>query len=359
MDIVLIKNRDDARIALVPTDIKKLVSLGHKCVVLKGTGLESNITDENFKDAGATVLETEADLKIALKTANIVVSTKIIDNEALLKTASKDALFITMVNSFLNGKTVEKYKSMSLQLFAMEFIPRITRLQNMDILSSQSNIGGYRAVIEGLYEYGRVCPMMTTAAGTIKPSKFLIIGAGVAGLQAIATAKRIGGIVSVFDVRAAAKEQVESLGATFVEVESKENLETAGGYAKETSEEYKKAQAEKLAEEIKKVDIVITTANIPGRAAPKLVTEEMIKSMKNGSVIVDMAAEMGGNTDLTEAGKRIKKYGTIIIGDKNLTAKIPESSSNLFSRNILNLLQHIVKDDAIDKSDEALEKCYI
>lgn len=359
MDIVLIKNPDDPRIALVPTDIKKLTSLGHKCFLLSSTGIGANLKDSDFSDAGATVLKNENDLKNILKTANIVVSTKIISNENLLRAASKEALFVTMVNQYLNGKIVEKYKELSLKLFAMEFLPRITRLQNMDILSSQSNIGGYRAVIEALHEYGRVCPMMTTAAGTIKPSRFLIIGAGVAGLQAIATAKRMGAVVSVFDVRTAAKEQVESLGATFIEVESKENLETSGGYAKETSEEYKNAQAAKLSEEIKKVDVVITTANIPGRAAPKLVTEEMIKSMKNGSIIVDMAAEMGGNTDLTEVGKNVKKHGTLIIGEKNLTAKVPESSSNLFSRNILNLLQHIIKDNVINKSDEALEKCFL
>lgn len=359
MKIVVVKNSNDPRIALIPADIKKLVAAAHECFFVKGSGIDSGFSDEEYVNAGASVLGDNNALYEKLKEADLVVSTKIIDDDKVINSAVKSALFITSVNSFLNAKLLEKYKKLGLQVFAMELLPRITRTQNMDILSSQSNIAGYKAVIEAVHEYGRVCPMMTTAAGTIRPARFLVIGAGVAGLQAIATAKRLGGVVYVFDVRAAAKEQVESLGGVFVEVESKENLESKDGYAKETSEEYKKAQQIKLEEEIKKADIVITTANIPGRAAPKLVTKEMIKSMKNGAVIVDLAAEMGGNTELTECNKRIKKGGVLIIGDSNMPALVAESSSSLFSRNVFNLINHIIKDNKLDKSDEALSKCYL
>lgn len=359
MKIVVVKNSGDSRIALVPADVKKLISASHECFFVKGSGLDSGFSDDDYINAGAKQISNHDALYEKLKEFDIVVSTKIISDEKVLSSVSKNVLFITFVNSFLNAKVLEKYKKLGLQVFGMELLPRITRTQNMDILSSQSNIAGYKAVIEAVHEYGRVCPMMTTAAGTIKPARFLIIGAGVAGLQAIATAKRLGGVVYVFDVRAAAKEQVESLGGVFVDVESKENLESKDGYAKEASEEYKKAQQIKLEEEIKKADIVITTANIPGRAAPKLVTSDMIKSMKHGAVIVDLAAEMGGNTDLTEYNKRVKKGGVLIIGDGNMPALVAESSSSLFSRNVFNLINHIVKDNKLDKSDEALSKCYL
>lgn len=358
MNILLLKSETDKRIALTPSDIKKLSSQ-HKCFVKSNLGSEIGFSDEMFQESGAEILKTEHDFVNKVKTADIFISTKIIGDESIIKNAKKGSLFITHVNQFLNSELVAKYQKNNLSIFAMEKIPRITRTQNMDILSSQSNIAGYKSVLVALQEYQRACPMMTTAAGTVKPARFLIIGAGVAGLQAIATAKRLGGVVYVFDVRSAAKEQVESLGGNFVEIKTNENLETDGGYAKETSQEYKEAQQALLKEQVKLADIIITTANIPSKKAPILITEEMIKTMKQGSIIVDLAAEMGGNTELTENNKTIQKYNATIIGNSNFASEVAETSSTLFSKNIYNLLNHIIKNNTLDKSDSELNVCYL
>ncbi|MEM9468926.1 MAG: NAD(P) transhydrogenase subunit alpha, partial [Pseudomonadota bacterium] len=246
-------------------------------------------------------------------------------------------------------------------LLSMELVPRITRAQSMDVLSSQSNLAGYKSVLDGAEHYGRAFPMMMTAAGTIAPAKVFIMGAGVAGLQAIATAKRLGAVVSATDVRPAAKEQVQSLGANFVAVEDDEfkKAETAGGYAKEMSAAYKKKQAKLIEETIAKQDIVITTALIPGRPAPKLVTEAMVKSMKPGSVIVDMAVDMGGNCELSEAGQAVQKHGVTIVGHHNVPSRLPTDASSLYAKNVLNLLNLIIDKDkgelAIDFEDEIIK----
>jgi NAD(P) transhydrogenase subunit alpha len=265
-----------------------------------------------------------------------------------------------MLDPYRNRDQIKAYAEQGLSAFAMELVPRITRAQSMDVLSSQANLAGYKAVLDASAEFGRAFPMMMTAAGTIAPAKVFVMGAGVAGLQAIATARRLGAVVSATDVRPAAKEQVESLGASFVMVESEETkqAETAGGYAKEMSEDYKRKQAALVAEHIKKQDVVICTALIPGRPAPRLVSADMVKSMKPGSVIVDLAVETGGNCELSELDKVVEKHGIRIVGWGNVPARIAVDASALYARNLLNFLGLIVgKDGAlkIDPEDEIIK----
>ncbi|MBY3752604.1 Re/Si-specific NAD(P)(+) transhydrogenase subunit alpha [Azospirillum formosense] len=332
------------RVAASPETVKKLKALSLEVVVETGAGLGSNLPDRVYQDAGA---EIAPDAASALADADIVLKVQRpllagegdLDELALIK---RGALLFAILNPYNSRDHVAAYAAAGVNAFAMEFMPRITRAQVMDVLSSQANLAGYKAVVDAASEYGRAYPMMMTAAGTVPPARAFIMGVGVAGLQAIATAKRLGAIVSATDVRPAVKEQVQSLGGSFVAVENDEfkQAETAGGYAKEMSDDYKRQQAALVAEHIKKQDIVITTALIPGRKAPILVTREHVASMKPGSVIIDLAVEQGGNVEGSELGKVVTtENGVKIVGHANYPSRIAESASLLYAKNLLALLQ--------------------
>ena len=347
----------EPRVAAIPETVKKLSALGIKMVITKGAGEAASYLDKDYKDAGAEIVATN-DAAVAKADAVFCIRTP---DATIVSKMKKGAMVIGGLSPFSFAENAEPFKKAGLKAIAMELMPRITRAQNMDILSSQSNLAGYQAVIEAAKAFNKALPMMMTAAGTIAPAKAFIMGVGVAGLQAIATAKRLGAVVSATDVRAATKEQVQSLGGKFVMVEDDESkeAETAGGYAKEMSAEYKKKQAALIAETIAKQDIVITTALIPGRPAPELVSEEMVKSMKPGSVIVDLAAPMGGNCPLTQPDKVIVKHGVTIIGYTNLAGHVATDASALFARNLLNFITLVYDKDKgkIDlKKDEEITK---
>ena len=347
------KNNTEKRILLSLETVKKLSKEKLSILIVKGYGLNSNISDQELIDSGATI-ETEENI---LKKSDVVLKISLEEDEIeLLKNGANIVL-----NSFdkKNLEILKKLKGKNINIFSLDFLPRITRAQSMDILSSQANLAGYRSVIDSSYEFNKAVPMMMTAAGTVTPAKFFIIGAGVAGLQAIATAKRLGGVVSATDVRLASKEQVESLGGKFVFVEDMENLETAGGYAKEASEDFKKKQEELLKETVKKQDIIICTALIPGKKAPRIITEEMVLSMKPGSIICDLAAAQGGNSAFSEPDKIVEKNGIKIIGYTNFASRISETASNLLAKNIYNFIDLIYdkenKTIKIDKEDEIIK----
>ncbi|OIO68147.1 MAG: NAD(P)(+) transhydrogenase (Re/Si-specific) subunit alpha [Zetaproteobacteria bacterium CG12_big_fil_rev_8_21_14_0_65_55_1124] len=324
---------NEARVAATPETIKKFVAQGFTVQVQAGAGNGSLIADADYEAAGATIVK---DAKSLLKSADIVLKVRA-PEKAEIKLMSSNATVISLFSPFTNP-LLSDYAKHGLTCFALEMVPRISRAQSMDVLSSQANIAGYKAVLMAAEHYRRFFPMMMTAAGTVQPAHVLVMGAGVAGLQAIATARRLGALVEAFDVRAAAREQVESLGAKFVEVPVEEDAEDAGGYAKEVSEEYKQKQAELIAKHAAKADIVITTALIPGRPAPVLVTEEVVKAMKPGSVIVDMAAEMGGNCPLTELDKTVVKHGVTLIGESNIPSLVAADASQLYARNLNHFL---------------------
>ena len=323
---------NEKRIAISPDTIKKYITSGLSVQLEKDFGKNSNIDDNELQRLGAKILNKEE----IYKTSDIIVKINCpSDSEILL--IKEGAVLIGSFFPYLNKDRINKLLKRNIKIFSLELLPRITRAQSMDILSSQANLAGYKAVIDSVYEYNKAVidsvyefnkavPMMMTAAGTITPAKFFVIGAGVAGLQAIATAKRLGGVVSATDVRLASKEQVESLGGKFIFAESSKNLETSGGYAKELDEEDKKKQEELLKNTIKNQDIVICTALIPGKKAPRIVTEEMVKSMKSGSVICDLAVEQGGNSAFSEPGKIVVMNGVKIIGHKNFPSRISELS---------------------------------
>jgi NAD(P) transhydrogenase subunit alpha len=330
----------ETRVAATPESVKKLKGLGLDVIVEAGAGSAARFSDADYQAAGATIAP---DAAAALSGADIVL--KVRGPEAgEIAQLKKGAVIAALLAPHTEKDTIAKLAAQGVNAFAMEFIPRISRAQAMDVLSSQANLAGYKAVIDAAAQFGRAMPMMMTAAGTIAPARVLVMGVGVAGLQAIATAKRLGAIVSATDVRPATKEQVESLGGTFVAVMDDEfkNAQTAGGYAKEMSPEYQAKQAALVAETIKKQDIVITTALIPGRKAPVLVTEEMIKTMKPGSVIVDLAAEQGGNTPLTKANEVYEIHGVTIMGYTNLPARLAVDASSLYARNLFNFVSLIV-----------------
>jgi NAD(P) transhydrogenase subunit alpha len=347
----------ERRVAASVDTVKKLTSLGCSLVIEQGAGSEADITDDMFKEAGAKIAKTASE---TCKSADIILCVQAPSLEEL-KLIKKGALLIGMLSPYNNEKLNKAYASAKIDAFAMELVPRITRAQAMDVLSSQSNLAGYKAVLDACEEFGRALPMMMTAAGTVPPARAFIMGAGVAGLQAIATAKRLGAIVSATDVRPAAKEQVESLGGTFVAVEDDEfkEAETSGGYAKEMSKAYQKKQAALVEETIAKQDIVITTALIPGRPAPKLISEKMVSSMKPGSIIVDLAVEQGGNCDLSKPGKIVDKNGVKVIGNLNVPSRLAASSSLLYAKNLLNLLNLIINQEdgslKIDWEDEIIQ----
>lgn len=343
LTIAILKETDkqEPRVAAIPETIKKLTAKNVTCIITEGAGAKSSYTDEEYKSAGAKIVKSNDE---AIAKADAVFCVRA-PEAALLAKAKKGAAIIGQLSPF--NFDAEPYKKSGLSAIAMELMPRITRAQNMDILSSQSNLAGYRAVIEASNVFTRAFPMMMTAAGTIAPAKVFVMGAGVAGLQAIATAKRLGAVVSATDVRMAAKEQVQSLGGKFIMVEDDEtaNAETSGGYAKEMSDAYKAKQAALIAETIAKQDIVITTALIPGRPAPVLVSEDMVKSMRAGSVIVDLAAAQGGNCPLTEADKVVVKHGVTIIGYTNLAGHVATDASALYARNLFNFMSLFIDGD--------------
>ncbi|MGD8326457.1 MAG: Re/Si-specific NAD(P)(+) transhydrogenase subunit alpha, partial [Sphingomonadales bacterium] len=347
----------ERRVAATPDTVKKYIQLGAEVVVEASAGVQANITDDAFKDAGANIA---TDAKSALKDADIVLKVQGPDVDDL-GNYPKGAVLVAMLNPFGAAEDLKAYAGHGLTSFAMEFMPRITRAQSMDVLSSQSNLAGYKSVLDACAEYGRALPMMMTAAGTVPAAKVFIMGAGVAGLQAIATAKRLGAIVTATDVRLAAKEQVESLGGKFIMVDDEEarEAETAGGYAKEMSDEYKRKQAELVASHIKKQDIVITTALIPGRPAPRLITADMIASMRPGSVIVDLAVEQGGNVEGSKPGEIVKIDGVSIVGHRNVPSRLAADASALYAKNLLNFLTPLIdsetKNLAIDWEDEIIK----
>lgn len=363
MKIAIPKERraQERRVAATPDTVKKLVALGAQVSVEAGAGEASRFSDEAFTNAGATVV---SDLSTLLGDADLVLKVQrpllASDAEGLdeLGAMKQGALLIGTLSPFASSEALQAYANAGITALTMEFVPRITRAQTMDVLSSQSNLAGYRAVLDAAYEYERIMPMMMTAAGTLAPARVMVLGAGVAGLQAIATAKRLGAIVSATDVRPAAKEQVESLGATFVMVESDESTaaETAGGYAREMSEDYQRRQAELVADTLKKQDIAICTALIPGRKAPTLITDEMVHSMKPGSVIVDLAVEQGGNCTLSKPGEVVDVNGVRIVGHLNVPSRLATDASALYAKNLLSFISPLINAEngtlQIDWDDE-------
>lgn len=331
----------EARVALTPDAVKKFVTAGITVAIENGAGLASGIADAAYATAGATVTASAAE---AYAGADIVLCVDTPDDNGISK-IPEGAILIGMMNTLDTKTSFASLNKRSIHAYAMELLPRISRAQSMDVLSSQSNLAGYRAVIEAVAATSKTVPMMMTAAGTIPPAKALILGAGVAGLQAIATAKRLGAVVSAFDVRATVKEQVQSLGAKFVEVIAGGDTETSGGYAKEMDEEYKRRQAEALAAVIATQDIVISTALIPGKPAPELITDAMVSSMKSGSVIVDLAAASGGNCKLTRADEIVvSNNGVTIIGYTNMPSRAASDASPLYARNLQNFVMTLMFD---------------
>lgn len=339
MKIAVLKEtaEGEMRVAVSPDSVKKFTALGAEVHVEAGAGKGSAIADSAFKDAGAHMHKSAAE---TLKSADIVLAVQGPDVAQL----PKGVVLAAMTNPLTDKAYAESCAKAGITSFAMELMPRISRAQAMDVLSSQSNLAGYRAVIDAVASFGKAIPMMMTAAGTVAPAKVLVLGAGVAGLQAIATAKRLGAVVSAFDVRPAVKEQVESLGAKFVEVASEEvaNAETKGGYAKEMSEDYKRKQSELIHETLKKTDIAISTALIPGKPAPVLITEAMVKDMKEGSVIVDMAVTAGGNCPLSVADQAVVKHGVTILSYANLPSRVAVDATSLYARNLYNFLSPFI-----------------
>ncbi len=337
MKIAVLKELADGerRVSASPETVKKFTALGATMAVEKGAGLSASVTDADYEAEGASTGTRAA----TLKDADIVLGVQGPDPKSL-KGMKKGAWLVASLNPFGERKRVDEYAKLGIDALAMEFMPRITRAQSMDILSSQSNLSGYKAVLEAGSHYGRAFPMMMTAAGTVSAARCFIMGVGVAGLQAIATARRLGAQVSATDVRAATKEQIQSLGAKPIFVEDVAGIEGegTGGYATEMSEEYQKAQAELVSKHIAKQDIVITTALIPGRPAPRLISDAQIATMRTGSVIVDLAAEQGGNVEGAVAGKVVEKHGVKIVGANNMPSSMAADSSALFSRNLYNFL---------------------
>jgi NAD(P) transhydrogenase subunit alpha len=348
----------ETRVAATPETVKKLAAGGkHTVAVQAGAGTAASVPDAEFRAAGATIVASAAEVH---SQSDIVLKVRA-PEASELPALRRGAILVGLLNPY-DAAGVEALARTGVTGFALEWLPRITRAQAMDVLSSQANIAGYKAVIVAADEYGRFMPMLMTAAGTVKAARVLVLGAGVAGLQAIATAKRLGAVIEAFDVRPAVKEQVESLGAKFVEVpiseEEKRQAETAGGYAREMSEDYKRRQSALIDERSKAADIIITTALIPGRPAPVLVREETVRGMKPGSVIVDLAVEQGGNCPLSERDKVVVKHGVRIVGHTNLAAMLPADASALYARNVLNFVNLLVDPKSgelkLDRGDEII-----
>ncbi len=356
---VLENQKIEKRIAITPEIAKKYISIGLDVLLPKDYGAHLGISDEEYKSIGVKFFNDEKEI---INNSNIIVQLGLLsdDKSILLK---EDQILIGVLNPYDNKKKLDQLSNKKINLFSLELLPRITRAQSMDILSSQANLAGYKAVIESFANFEKAIPMMMTAAGTVPAAKILIVGAGVAGLQAIATAKRMGGIVFATDVRMASKEQVESLGGKFLTVEGSENLETEGGYAKEASDDFKRKQEELLSETLKKIDIVICTALIPGKKAPVIIKEDMIDNMQSGSVIYDLAAIQGGNTAFTKADEIIEKKGVKIMGESNILNRLPVSASSLYAKNMFNFVENLFDKENkklnINLEDEIIEKTLI
>ena len=349
----------EKRISITPEIAKKYIGLGLEVYLDLNYGSHLGFDDSQYKDIGVKVLADQNDI---ISNTDLLVQLNLLNDDKLSKIKENQTL-IGVFNPYNNKEKIETLSKKKINIFSLELLPRITRAQSMDILSSQANLAGYKAVIESFANFKKAIPMMMTAAGTIPAAKVLVVGAGVAGLQAIATAKRMGAIVFATDVRMASKEQVESLGGKFLTVEGAENLETGGGYAKEASDEFKIKQEKLLGETLKKIDIVICTALIPGKKAPVIIKDSMIKNMQTGSIIYDLAAAQGGNTAFTEADKVIDKNGVTIMGETNILNKLPISASILYSKNVFNFVANLIdkenKKININLEDEIIEKTLI
>jgi NAD(P) transhydrogenase subunit alpha len=348
---------DERRVAATPDTVKRLVGMGMEVAIETGAGMGASYTDDSYRAAGASVAANEAD---ALAGADIVLKVQR-PLPAELAAMKRGAALVAMLAPLQHGDDVPSYASAGLASFAMELVPRISRAQSMDVLSSQANLAGYRIVLEAVNAFGRALPMMMTAAGTIPPARVLVMGAGVAGLQAIATARRLGAIVSATDVRLAAKEQVESLGASFlvVDLDAMKQMETAGGYAKEMGDEFARRQREHIGEALKKIDIAVCTALVPGRRAPILLTKEMVAQMRPGSIVADLAAEQGGNVEGTVPGETVVTPGGVsILGPLNVPSHLAVDASQLYAKNLLAFLALIIdkeKQLKIDTADEIIK----
>ena len=346
----------EKRVAITPDIIKKYKSLGLEVHLIKNYANHLGINDKEYEAEGAKIFENEDEV---ISSSNAILQMSIPSQNNLEKLKEKQIL-IGVLNPYSNEKKIKELISKNIDCFSLELLPRITRAQSMDILSSQANLAGYKAVVDSFAFYQKAIPMMMTAAGTISAAKVLVVGAGVAGLQAIATAKRMGAIVFATDVRIASKEQVESLGGKFLIVEGAENLETEGGYAKETSDDFKKKQENLLKETLKKIDIVICTALIPGKKAPVIIKKNMIEGMPSGSVIYDLAASQGGNAELTKVNEITNINGVQIMGESNILNKLPVSASNLYSKNMFNFISNLFNKEKkafeINLDDEIIEK---
>jgi len=361
MKIVSISENQNVekRISITPEIAKKYISLGFEVILSENYGIHLGFSDQEYTSLGVNILNDHEEI---LKNGDIILQVNILSDENLKSLKEKQTL-IGVLNPYSNKNKIDNLKNQKVNSFSLELLPRITRAQSMDVLSSQANLAGYKAVIEAFANFEKAIPMMMTAAGTVPAAKVLIVGAGVAGLQAIATAKRMGAIVFATDVRMASKEQVESLGGKFLVVEDAENLETEGGYAKEVSSEFKKKQEELLANTLKKIDIVICTALIPGKKAPVIISESMIKNMQPGSIIYDLAAVQGGNSALTEVDKLVEKNGVKILGESNILNRLPTSASNLYAKNLFNFVLNLYdkenKKININLEDEIIKKTFI
>jgi len=345
---------NETRVALVPAMVNILTKLEHNVHVEKGAGEAASFSDAMFEEAGAII---ESGAEKLYKVSDVILKVQpLVKNEHLKRheaeLLNEGAHVISFLSPLQNVDMIKTFQKRKITSFSMEFVPRITRAQSMDALSSMATIAGYKAVLIAANHLGKIFPLLMTAAGTIPPANVLILGAGVAGLQAIASAKRLGAKVEAFDPRPAVKEQVESLGAQFVEMEMPEDAETEGGYAKEQSDEFLLKEQEAIAKRLAKTDVVITTAQIFGKQAPLLITEEMLKSMRAGSVMIDLAAVQGGNCAFTESGKTVQKHGVSIYGAENLPALVPVHSSQMYSKNITNLFRHLFSSTALDFEDE-------
>ena len=346
------ETNNENRVAATPETVKKILSMGHEVALESKAGASSNFSDELYKEVGATIGNDTSLADIILKVGK--------PSSSEISNYKKGSILISMLDPYNNRELIEEIRNKNITSFSMEWMPRITRAQSMDVLSSQSNLAGYKAVIEASSNFNKAMPMMMTAAGTIAPAKVMVFGAGVAGLQAIATAKRLGAVVSATDVRLAAKEQVESLGGKFVIIDSDElkDAETAGGYAKEMSEEFKRQQAELIASTLSNQDIAICTALIPGKKAPILITEQNVRSMKPGSVIMDLAAQSGGNCELSKPGETVVVDGVSIIGAVDFASDISQDASSLYSKNLLNFMSILFDGETselnIDWDDEII-----
>ena len=334
----ILENKNiEKRVAITPDIIKKYLSLGLKVHLCENYASHLGIADDEYEAEGAKIFKDENKI---LSNANAILQLNILSQQNLNK-LQKNQILVGVLNPFTNDEKLKELVSKNIKCFSLELLPRITRAQSMDILSSQANLAGYKAVIDSFAYFQKAIPMMMTAAGTISAAKVLVVGAGVAGLQAIATAKRMGAIVFATDVRLASKEQVESLGGKFLTVEGSENLETEGGYAKETTDEFKQKQEDLLKETLKKIDIVICTALIPGKKAPIIIKKEMIDEMQAGTVIYDLAASQGGNSEMTKVDEVININGVKIMGEANILNKLPVSASNLYAKNIFNFVNNL------------------